>query len=88
MTRGLRYYFPSKEGVLQIFIAFKNPSHRPDFNPRPFSPVANTLTATPPREQPWKILNFKFLNVKQKCNKWTSKLEGDVDSIFYTLKEY
>jgi hypothetical protein len=37
------------EGVLRIFIALKNPSHRPGLNPRPLGPVASTLTTTPPR---------------------------------------
>jgi hypothetical protein len=40
-----------KEGVLLIFIAFKNPSPRPCLNPRPLGPVASTLTTTPPRRQ-------------------------------------
>jgi hypothetical protein len=30
--------------VLQIFIALKNTSPRPDLNPRPLGPVASTLT--------------------------------------------
>jgi hypothetical protein len=38
-----------KEGVLRIFIAFKNPSLWPDSNPQPLGPVASTLTTTPPR---------------------------------------
>jgi hypothetical protein len=38
-----------KEGVLRIFIAFKNPSPWPGFNQRPLGPVAFTLTTTPPR---------------------------------------
>jgi hypothetical protein len=38
-----------KEGVLRIFIALKNPSPRPRLNPRPFGPMAITLTTTPPR---------------------------------------
>jgi hypothetical protein len=36
-----------KEGVLRIFIALKNPSPWPGSNPRPFGPVASTLTTTP-----------------------------------------
>jgi hypothetical protein len=39
-----------KEGVLQIFIALKNPSPWPGFNPRPSGPVASTLTTTPLRQ--------------------------------------
>jgi hypothetical protein len=31
---------PAKEGVLQIFIAFKNPMPRPGLNPRTLDPVA------------------------------------------------
>jgi hypothetical protein len=38
-----------EEGVLQIFIALKNPSPRPGLNPRPLGPVVSTLTTTPPR---------------------------------------
>jgi hypothetical protein len=38
-----------KEGVLQIFIALKNPSPWPGSNPQPLGPAANTLTTTPPR---------------------------------------
>jgi hypothetical protein len=39
----------TKEGVLRIFIALKNPSLRPGLNPRPLGPVASTLITTPPR---------------------------------------
>jgi hypothetical protein len=38
-----------KEGVLRIFIALKNPSHRPGLNPRPLGPMVSALTTTPPR---------------------------------------
>jgi hypothetical protein len=38
-----------KKGVLQIFIALKNPSPRPGLNPRTLGPMASTLTITPPR---------------------------------------
>jgi hypothetical protein len=38
-----------KESVLRIFIALKNPSSRSGLNPRPLSPMASTLTTTPPR---------------------------------------
>jgi hypothetical protein len=38
-------------GVLRIFITLKNPSPWTVFNPQPFSPVASTLTTTPPRWQ-------------------------------------
>jgi hypothetical protein len=41
----------TKEGVLRIFNALKNPLPRPGLNLRPLGPVANTLTATPPRRQ-------------------------------------
>jgi hypothetical protein len=37
-----------EEGVLRIFIALKNPSRWPGFEPA-FGPVASTLTTTPPR---------------------------------------
>jgi hypothetical protein len=37
-----------EEGVLQIFIALKNPSPWPGSNTQPLSPVAGTLTTTPP----------------------------------------
>jgi hypothetical protein len=39
-----------KEGVLQIFIALKNPSPWPGSNLRPLGPVASTLTNTSPRQ--------------------------------------
>jgi hypothetical protein len=39
----------SKEGVLRIFVTFKNPSPRPVLNPRSLGPVASTLTTTPSR---------------------------------------
>jgi hypothetical protein len=39
---------PQKEGVLRIFIAFKNPLLLPGLNPRTLVPVASTLTITPP----------------------------------------
>jgi hypothetical protein len=38
-----------KEDVLRIFIALKNPSPRPDMNPRTLGPMASTPTNTPPR---------------------------------------
>jgi hypothetical protein len=40
-----------KESVLRIFTALKNPSPRPVWTPRPFVPMASTLTTTPPRQQ-------------------------------------
>jgi hypothetical protein len=43
------FTFHRKEGVLRIFIALKNPSPRPGFNPRALGSVASTLTTTPPR---------------------------------------
>jgi hypothetical protein len=43
-----------KEGVLRIFIALKNPSPWPGFNPLHLGPVASTLNTTPPRwHTPW-----------------------------------
>jgi hypothetical protein len=39
----------SKEGVLRIFIAVKNPSPWPGVNPRLLGSVASTLTSTPPK---------------------------------------
>jgi hypothetical protein len=47
-----RFAFLPKEGVLRIFIAFKNPSPRPGLNLRPLGPVVSTLTTTPPRRHP------------------------------------
>jgi hypothetical protein len=41
-----------KKGVLRIFISLKNPSPWLDSNPQPLSPVASTLTTTPPRRRP------------------------------------
>jgi hypothetical protein len=38
-----------EEGVLWIFIALKNPSSWPGWNPLPLGQVASTLTTTPPR---------------------------------------
>jgi hypothetical protein len=46
-----------KEGVLRIFIALKNPSPRPGFNPRP---VESTLTTTPTRRLALGISTSKF----------------------------
>jgi hypothetical protein len=40
-----------EEGVLQIFITLKNPSPSPGSNLQPLSPVASTLTTTPPRRR-------------------------------------
>jgi hypothetical protein len=47
-----------KEGVLRIFIALKNPSPRPDLNPRPLSLVASTLTTTPSRRPRCRIIKL------------------------------
>jgi hypothetical protein len=60
-TASLRYCFfgftsSPKEVVLQIFIAFKNPSPLPGLNPRNLGPVASTLTFTPPRRLPMSVL--------------------------------
>jgi hypothetical protein len=41
----------SKEGVVRIFVALKNPSPWPGSNQRPLGPVASTLTTAPPRLQ-------------------------------------
>jgi hypothetical protein len=38
-----------KQGVLLIFIALKNPSPLPGFDPRSLGPLASTLATTPPR---------------------------------------
>jgi hypothetical protein len=38
-----------EEGVLRIFLAFKNPSPWPRSNPQPLGPVASTLITRPPR---------------------------------------
>jgi hypothetical protein len=43
------FTFPPKEGVLQIFIALKNPSPSAGFHPRTLDSMASTLTITPPR---------------------------------------
>jgi hypothetical protein len=40
----------AKEGLLRIFISLKNPKPQPGLNPQPLSPVASTLTTTPPRQ--------------------------------------
>jgi hypothetical protein len=40
---------PPKDGVLRIFIAFKNASLRPGWNPRTLWRMADTLTIAPPR---------------------------------------
>jgi hypothetical protein len=42
-------YFPSERKLCCWFIALKNPSPCPGSNPQPLSPVASTLTTTPPR---------------------------------------
>jgi hypothetical protein len=47
--RANGFDFSLKEGELQIFIAVKNSSPLPGFNPRNLCPVASTLTITPPR---------------------------------------
>jgi hypothetical protein len=44
-----RFTFHPKEGVLRIFIAFKNLSPRLGLNQRPLGPVPSTLTTTPQR---------------------------------------
>jgi hypothetical protein len=49
-TCDLRLYFPYERKVCcRFFIALKNPSPWPGSNPKPFGPVASTLTITPPR---------------------------------------
>jgi hypothetical protein len=42
-----------KEGVLRIFIAFKNPSPRPGLKPRTLGPTVRTITTRPPRKLTW-----------------------------------
>jgi hypothetical protein len=52
-----------KEDVLRIFIALKNPSPQPVFNPRPLCPVASTVTTAPPRRRcntGCRKFNFRF----------------------------
>jgi hypothetical protein len=44
---------PLKEGMLQIFVALKNSSPQPGFNPWTLGSVVSTLTITPPR---WLLL--------------------------------
>jgi hypothetical protein len=51
-----------KEDVLRIFIVFINPSPRPVLNPRPFGPVASTLTTKSPKERNTKIGSMSHKN--------------------------
>jgi hypothetical protein len=45
LRHGTSSYTPHpKKGVLQIFIALKNPSPQTGLNPRPLGPVASTLS--------------------------------------------
>jgi hypothetical protein len=46
VTWGRYLYFPLKEGVLQIFIALKNPLPQPSTKPQTFDSMANMLTIT------------------------------------------
>jgi hypothetical protein len=52
-----------KEGVLRNFIALKNSSPWPGFNPRPLGPVASTLATTLLRQ-----LNIPIQLVKNQNN--------------------
>jgi hypothetical protein len=56
MTWGLQLYFPS-EGMLQIFIALKNPLPWPGLNLKTLGPMASTLTITPLRQY---IINLQL----------------------------
>jgi hypothetical protein len=47
-TWGLQLYFPSEGRHVADFIALKNPSPWPGFNPQPSGQMASTLTMTPP----------------------------------------
>jgi hypothetical protein len=47
-----------KEVVLRIFIALKNPSPRPGFNPRPLGPVASTLYHEATKVRDWKLWSW------------------------------
>jgi hypothetical protein len=55
-TSGFASYL--KEGVLQIFIALKNPSPWPGSNPRPLGPGASTLTTAPPRQHHHQLVSY------------------------------
>jgi hypothetical protein len=46
---------PPKEGMLRIFIAFKNLFPRPSMNPLTLRVMASKLTTTPPRRLAWPI---------------------------------
>jgi hypothetical protein len=50
---------PPKEGMLQIFIAVKNPSPRLGLNPRTSGPMASMLTISPLR-RPSLSFSYKF----------------------------
>jgi hypothetical protein len=50
-----------REGLLRIFIALKNPPHRPGLNPRLLAPVASTQTTTPPR---WQLMTVEVLRFR------------------------
>jgi hypothetical protein len=59
----------TKEDVLRICIALKNPSPRSVLNPRPLGPVASTLTTTPPR----RLTSFHQIYLEQlKIKKWVT----------------
>jgi hypothetical protein len=50
MLRGASGFIsPLTEGVLLIFIALKNPSPQPGFNPRTFGQMAGTIIISQPR---------------------------------------
>jgi hypothetical protein len=52
------FTFRSMEGELRIFIAIKNPSPRPGFNPRYLSPAASTLITTLPRRLTYVVVKY------------------------------
>jgi hypothetical protein len=67
----------SKVGMLQIFIALKNPSPWPDLNPRPLGPVSRTITITP-LSRLWVTLLVTTINLyrsgKENLNHQTKEL--------------
>jgi hypothetical protein len=52
-----------QEGVLQIFIAFKNPSPLPGSNRQPLGPVASTLHHQGDRVLPLKVNTTQYIYI-------------------------